>query len=308
MNIICNFHAIPHATQFIEILDILSKKFSFVDAHTIEKFYDKELNLDKVCHITFDDGHISFYEKVIDILNKKGIPCSLFVSPQRILKEKNFWFQNYEKVNQEKLLEVISLKYDIRLNILKAFNLLDVLSVLSITEIESLIKKSFELSDEYEPEYTNITKSMLLEISKYEFIKLGAHTINHPILSNESDNDSQKEIGESVSLLSELIGKEISSFAYPNGRKGNDYGDRELNFLNNSNIKLAFTTNPDHFSLKYGRYEIPRVGLTIGATKKLIYKILFPKQFEALKNMFKYSENEIITRKRIRYLLEKKYE
>lgn len=303
MNIVCNFHAISDSIQFRKIINVIGKNFTFVDGEAIERFYNEEIQLKKACHITFDDGHRSFYEIVMDILEKKGIPCSLFVSPARILNEKNFWFQNYERVNKRTLSNVIRRKYGLKAEKINKFNLLDVLSVLRIEEIETLLRVAFNLAGEPEPEYVNITKEMLIEINKKDFIKIGAHTMNHPILANELSNDMEQEIIDSVTRLEKLINKEVTSFAYPNGRKNNDYGYRELKYLKNTPIKIAFTTNPDHLSLNDNRFEIPRIGLSLGNINKIQIKLKFPKQFERFKKFFKYNENENISRKKIRNLL-----
>ncbi len=77
---------------------------------------------------------------------------------------------------------------------------------------------------------------------------VGAHTMNHPILKNEDDASSKFEIEASVGDLSTLLGSRVTTFAYPNGIPGMDFGEREVKLLGASGIRLAFTTEARHFA------------------------------------------------------------
>ena len=71
-------------------------------------------------------------------------------------------------------------------------------------------------------------------------VTIGAHTINHPVLKNESDTGCRYEIAESVKQLELILEKPVKYLAYPNGRLHLDFGEREMNYLKESNIALYF--------------------------------------------------------------------
>jgi peptidoglycan/xylan/chitin deacetylase (PgdA/CDA1 family) len=48
-------------------------------------------------------------------------------------------------------------------------------------------------------------------------IEIGAHTVNHPLLTAHSESDQRREIEISKLELEELTGKNINCFAYPFG-------------------------------------------------------------------------------------------
>ena len=51
-------------------------------------------------------------------------------------------------------------------------------------------------------------------------MEIGAHTVNHPILTNLDPEEARREIGRSRHALEEAIGAPVTLFAYPNGRPG----------------------------------------------------------------------------------------
>ena len=55
------------------------------------------------------------------------------------------------------------------------------------------------------------------ELSNASF-EIGAHTVTHPILTQVSRSAARCEVGECKQHLEDLLGREVSSFAYPKGR------------------------------------------------------------------------------------------
>lgn len=56
-------------------------------------------------------------------------------------------------------------------------------------------------------------------------VEIGAHTVNHPILRQLSPEDSRTEIAQSKQYLEGVTGTPVTLFAYPNGRHGEDYDE-----------------------------------------------------------------------------------
>ena len=108
----------------------------------------------------------------------------------------------------------------------------------------------------------NITKDQLAELNKSDLITIAAHTMNHPILSNETDSDARVEISDSVEKLFQMLNEDVKYFAYPNGITGLDYGTREQMILGENRIRLAFTADRGFFSKKINPFCIPRGSLS----------------------------------------------
>jgi peptidoglycan/xylan/chitin deacetylase (PgdA/CDA1 family) len=64
-----------------------------------------------------------------------------------------------------------------------------------------------------------LTETELLELASGDLVEIGAHTLTHPVLSQLPPEQQQVEIAGSKQRLEALMGKSITSFAYPYGKK-----------------------------------------------------------------------------------------
>jgi peptidoglycan/xylan/chitin deacetylase (PgdA/CDA1 family) len=64
-----------------------------------------------------------------------------------------------------------------------------------------------------------LTEDELRELATGELVEIGAHTLTHPVLSQLPPDEQQHEIGGSRRRLEALIGRNVTSFAYPYGKK-----------------------------------------------------------------------------------------
>ena len=226
MNRIFVFHEIKSLEVFISQINIIKKKFNF---STLEDVLNNKNKKDNLCHLTFDDGDISF-NNVFKYLDQKKIYSTLYVSPKIILETKNYWFQDIE--------EIINKKINLKEELNKFFSrqikdesfIFPYLKTLKFNEIDNFIKfikNKFQINHKYK----NISLMELRNISSSNFVKIGAHTLNHPILSNETFENSNNEILDSKIKLENLLNCEINSFAYPNGVYNIDFGKREIEFV-----------------------------------------------------------------------------
>ena len=101
---------------------------------------------------------------------------------------------------------------------------------------------------------------------------IGAHTLNHPMLSQSSYVDSQDEILLSKQYLEELLGKRISSFAYPFGSLSSlDLGS--ITFVR-QHFNSAFTNIRGGFLSSPCRHLLYRQNITPGTSSLKLKLIL----------------------------------
>ena len=262
------FHEINDFSIFKKKILLITKNYKI--KNLVDFINSNEKN---ICHITFDDGHHSF-DKAFKILKERNIPSTLFISIDKILKKKNFWFQDIEYINTKlnnKLNEEFNNFFSVEINN-KAFKLFDYIKLYKIEKIQEFINLLVKKYCIKLPSF-NISLEKINELSKENLLELGAHTVNHPILLNETNERSELEIKNSIENLSNFSNKQIISFAYPNGIKKLDYDDREKNILKKSGIKYAFTMNLNNFDInEYDYLEIPRISFGNNFYKN---KILF---------------------------------
>ncbi|MBI4447204.1 MAG: polysaccharide deacetylase family protein [Acidobacteria bacterium] len=87
------------------------------------------------------------------------------------------------------------------------------------------------------PERRLLSLEQIREMHRYG-IQFGSHSLTHPFLTRLSDQDLRREVGDSKARLEDLVGSEVSCFAYP-------YGDMDLRVrgtVAEAGYKLAMTT------------------------------------------------------------------
>lgn len=293
MNKIINFHDTHNAGWFEKILITLKRKYHLIDIHELESYYYDGLELKNTCHITVDDGDKSFYEKMYPILKKHKVPATIFVSPQMCLDGRNFWFQEVSLFNPINLKKILLKFHRIDSKIISQFPINVILKNLNQDEIWELIyqyKKEYKIA---ETQSFNMNISQLIEIDREGIVAIGAHTINHPILANEDEEKSRKEIIDSLELLKLILGHEINYFAFPNGIPNLDFGQREIDTLKNSSCKLAFSTQSKNICKEDNPLCIPRFGFSFGNIFFVETKLFLGQYWETAKKIRGIRENEL---------------
>ena len=84
-----------------------------------------------------------------------------------------------------------------------------------------------------------LTLSQIREMQKYG-VEFGSHTLTHPFLPEVTDSQLRSEVRDSKARLEDLLGCEISSFAYPHG--GVDRRVRSA--VAEAGYRVAFTILP----------------------------------------------------------------
>ncbi len=73
-------------------------------------------------------------------------------------------------------------------------------------------------------------------------MQIGAHTVSHPILANLPTDDARREIAGGKAQLENLLGERVGLFAYPNGKKDEDYLDPHVAMVRAAGFDAAFST------------------------------------------------------------------
>ena len=291
MNRIINFHDVTDIKWFDQVIDSLKCTYNIVSVDSLYEFYLGNNNLNNACHITVDDGDKTFYDHVLPVLKKHNITATLFVSPEICKKEKNFWFQEINGYNQSQLKRIIGYRYNLPANILTKYLVENILKTMPIKTINDIISSYQKANPTPNKKCLNVTVSELKEIHRSGLVTIGAHTMNHPILTNEEEARSKYEVCQSISDLSNLLNTQIKYFAYPNGIPGLDFTAREEQYLKESGINMAFSTVSKNVSKSDTSTNIPRFQISGNEPLSFIRKKLFlGSAWEPLKRLKRDSE------------------
>jgi peptidoglycan/xylan/chitin deacetylase (PgdA/CDA1 family) len=285
MNRIINFHDVQDQIWFESVIKLLKKSYSCISIKDIESYYSGKTKLVNSCHITVDDGCNSFYEVMYPILKKHNIPATIFVSPYISQKQQKFWFQEIKKFNDVEFKKIIADNYDIDFSMIREFPITSILKIFTIDEIWNLINLFKEKFKVGESEKLNMDIETIKKIDKENLVTIGAHTITHPILANENDISSKRQIKRSIEDLSNILNKKVICFAYPNGTPSIDFGKREIRYLKENGIKIAFSTESRSFKKSDNPLNLPRVSLEHGSNLFVQTKLKIGRFWEVLKKI-----------------------
>lgn len=284
--IVLMFHEINDVAWFERTLKFIGRKYGFVSFHELRDRIENSNLGDSIAHITFDDGHRSFYDNAFPVLKKLSLPSTLFVSPQVIEQEHNYWFQRVRPLQSTDFRQLLITKVRMLFNgDISNYSTHAILKSLPYFLMDQIVSTYENDHPDLKLPYMNVYKGQLIEMSDSGLVEIGAHTVNHPILANESDNDSAFEINDSIRCLNKLVNKPIRAFAYPNGQPVMDFGQREMKFLRDAGIELAFSTESRSMYNKADHMSIPRIGVSKGNPFFVTQKIRFAKQWIQLRNL-----------------------
>ncbi|MBW4890063.1 polysaccharide deacetylase family protein [Mucilaginibacter sp. HMF5004] len=262
MNKILNFHLVNDMAWFEKTIILIKSKYNMVSIDTLDEYYQGKIKLKNACHITVDDGDETFYRIIYPVLKKHNIPASLYVSPKIFNEQINYWFQEIEGYDFDIVKKIVAEMTNTPVDKLAPYSVWDIMKVMQVSTIHDILTEYRKRTNTPLKPYQNMSIAELREVDQQGLVTIGGHTMNHPILMNESDESSHYEISNSINELAKLLGHPVKCFSYPNGIPGYDFTDRECDTLKRNGITLTFSTEARDFSDKDNVYKIPRIGVS----------------------------------------------
>lgn len=194
------YHAVSDVETFQKQMDYLATNYNLISLEELQHFFATGEGLpEKPLMITFDDGDISIYEKVLPIVKKDKIPTVVFIVTELLDTNKPFWWNEIEhflgkKKGNKKVWEVKEWRNDQRLIYLKTLR---------------------ENNSRAPLTHKQLSTDQVKEMQKEGMI-IANHSHTHPMLNQCTVKEIKEEIETSMSVLDRL-GLESRVFAYPNG-------------------------------------------------------------------------------------------
>ena len=247
-------------------VETLSKNFNVLKlSDAIEQLKSGTLPERAVC-ITFDDGYADNYQRALPILNKWQVPATFFVSTG-FLDGGRMWNDTViESVRRAKCDKLDLERIDLGIHSMKTnmerqkliYHILDNIRYLPIKERMNKIQVLEDIVGAELPNNLMMNTKHVLALSD-NGMEIGAHTITHPILALLPSNIVDAEIIESKQRLEEITAKDITSFAYPNGRPGKDYNRQNVNAVMRAGFNVSVSTAWGYCSRDSDIFQLPRV-------------------------------------------------
>lgn len=190
--------------------------------------YFKGVNIPNkiTCALTFDDGYLNNLTEAIPILEKYHVPATFFITTiggaeynvlwadmldlHRLTGPDTFTFNNtiFYKGRYEYVQNKISLKYLLKNS---GWQLKKEL-------VDIILSKNNFLNDwQYFPYFKLLDQHQIVSLSNSKYAEIGSHGLYHNCLDKLPLPEVNFELVNSKAWLENIIQKEVTSIAYPNG-------------------------------------------------------------------------------------------
>jgi len=283
--------------HFAEHLEFLSEHYNPISLSELLLALKTGKILDKSVIVTFDDGYADNLWNAKPILEKHGIPATVFVTSGSIGSDREFWWDDLERL----LLLPDALPDQLELTIngkewswnltgeignrigqgygtdLKSWNVtlasdpgpqyavyrdlhrhLKPLPHKQQESILATLAKWAGASRAGRETHRPLTQSELRELDRGGLIEIGAHTVTHTMLSKQPADVQRGEIIQSKESLEGILGHQVQSFSYPFGGKS-DFNRESIEIVKEAGMTTACVNYGSTLTGNADPYCLPRV-------------------------------------------------
>jgi peptidoglycan/xylan/chitin deacetylase (PgdA/CDA1 family) len=245
-----------------------------------------------VAVVTFDDGYADNLHAAKPLLERHGVPATLFITTGQINSPREFWWDELEKIfllpgtlPQHLDMEIngrthhwdlngaaqyteeqfrahrtwragVGTPPSSRLELFQTIHtLLRRLPSGTRTETMDALLKWSGASREARPSYRALSTGELTALSATNLIDWGGHTVTHPYLPEQDLAVQREEIHGGKTALEQLIGHTVQSFSYPYGF----YSDPTIELVRQAGYTNACTCIERVARRESDLFQLPRL-------------------------------------------------
>jgi peptidoglycan/xylan/chitin deacetylase (PgdA/CDA1 family) len=250
--------------------------------------------------ITFDDGYRDTLEFAYPILKKYEVPFTVFVATSFADRLGELWWLALEAVVAQN--ELVGVRMDGRDRWFECPSVRQKRAVydhiywwLRRRKSEEELRQAVrDLATRHRVDMRAFCSELcmtwqeLAMLAADPLVSIGAHTVNHVILSKVSEATVRSELENSRSVIEAALGERPQHLAYPVGDAG-AAGPREFKIAAELGFKTAVTTQPGVVFRKHAEHlmALPRISLNGEFQSSRYTKVLISGAATALWNRFR---------------------
>jgi peptidoglycan/xylan/chitin deacetylase (PgdA/CDA1 family) len=262
--------------EFEQQIDYISKHYNCVALpDAVERLAQGTLS-NRTIIVTFDDGYRDNLVLALPVLERYGVPATIFVTTGFIDGTCVPWWYEQDAILRK--LDAAEVSWKGRSFCWKLETPAQTFS--AISELNSLFKEmSLDDQKAFMDKLRNLCPSAftsesmflswdeLIELSRHPLITIGAHTKNHPVLSRLTVEGLLGELAEGKEVLESRLGHSVDHLAYPFGSKSH-VCRREFEAAREAGFRSAFTTRFGHLHATHRNFlhSLPRITIGYGDT------------------------------------------
>jgi peptidoglycan/xylan/chitin deacetylase (PgdA/CDA1 family) len=254
-------------------INYLRRHYDIVSLAELRRRLKEGAPLDRCVVLTFDDGHRDFIECAYPILEKYGIPATVYLVSEFIDRRIWLWsdaihWMAHEAADGRYRFDLDGSPIDAAIADAESRNILwEQLAdrALMMTADRRNIALG-EFAREFRvrlpqlptDEYAGATWDELRRLDP-KLLHVGAHSCTHPILSRCTPDEQSWEIEQCRATIEARLDRPVDAFCYPNGRYG-DFNADTLQLLRRAGFTSAVTSEDGMVAGNSDPLLLPRIG------------------------------------------------
>jgi peptidoglycan/xylan/chitin deacetylase (PgdA/CDA1 family) len=282
--------------QFEEHLQVIKRLGQPVHLRELVKSIKDGRPIKRAIVVTFDDGYADNLLEAKPLLEKYDIPATVYVTSGHIEQKEEFWWDEIDRLLLQPgtpIQETINLQikgnsYQWNLGASSNYTNDDYLKHRSwhvlkeqlpstrhqlFCELQKLIRplpadernnvlnqlRSFtSIGTNGRSTHRTMTYEEVVKLDKSGIVEVGAHTVNHPVLSALPVEMQRDEIKKSKEQLEEILNRRVDTFAYPFGGRI-DYTSDSVEIVKEVGFESACSNFFGVIRGEVSLFELPRM-------------------------------------------------
>lgn len=237
--------------------------------------------------ITFDDGYRDNHDIALPLLRRHGLTATFYVSSGFLNGGTMFHDVMVETVRHAPTGQLdLGLKDappvtlgDVSSRVAALDTLVRQVKYLDPVQRESLSDRLLTTLGRNAPHQLMMDDEQVRALTRAG-MSVGGHTTQHLILARLDEAAAWEEIRSNTDALSSLTGERITSFAYPNGKPGTDYGPQHVEMVRRAGFVNAVSTRSGVGTRNAPAFELPRFVLNetteVGILLRMLRMTAYP--------------------------------
>lgn len=219
--------------NFAAQLEVLLERALPLSLQALRRGIEEGTSPEKAFVVTLDDGYEDSLEVATPILERYGVPATVFVTTGMIGRP--FWWcevqhlvENAPVLPAQMSIDIGQHRYrwsrkadNVRARARLIQSLGDMFRELAFErhdEALAQVREAFGTTNEARSGARAMTTEQIAALARSGHIEVGSHMVTHTSLNRLSDEQQRAELQDSKAALEAIVGGPVQSFSYPNGR------------------------------------------------------------------------------------------
>jgi peptidoglycan/xylan/chitin deacetylase (PgdA/CDA1 family) len=254
----------PTEVEFAWQMQLLKRHFTVLPLGNAVQMLEQGCLPPRAVCVTFDDGYRDNATVALPVLQRYGIPATVFVAAG-YLNGGRMWNDTVVESLRHYPTGALDLSpeclpvYSVGTRTSRRMAAYDIIRRCKYLHsdqrkevVDGIASQAGRL-----PDNLMLTTEQLLTLNR-QGVEIGGHTFSHPILNNLSPALAQEEILRGKTELEAITGKPLRLFAYPNGRPGVDYNQDHVTLVKQAGFAAAVATSWGVAARQSDLFQLPR--------------------------------------------------